>query len=140
MEIRIPSDQTSSPKKQGFLGYLHFFSMFSLARKANAYSKQNKSLTPKDLPDLPWHERPDILEGKIAHHLKLTKRSSASLAILKAVKWPLALWLVIHLVFLFFRIFTAWMIKRLIECYSDPTLPSSEAFKWTGILCSSTLR
>jgi len=50
------------------------------------------------------------------------------------MKWQLVLWILIHTVFFLLRVLSAWVIKMLIDSYSNPSLPTWEAYKWSGIL------
>jgi len=97
-------------------------------------------ITSKDLISYPWRRRPDVLASRFMSYLEKQKRKhpqkriSLSRAVLWTIKWPLLRLTFIETLFVFVRIFSAYVVKRLIDSYTDITIPTSESYKWAGAL------
>ena len=112
----------------------------NLSRQVINKPKKKDSIGPKDLISFPWSRRADVLSARFTHELEIQKRKnpkqkpSLSLAILKTVKWPIIALIIVQTAFVFVRIFSAWIVRKLIDCYTDPTTPRGEPYKWAGIM------
>jgi len=142
-----PTKNESNPRfksdveKSNILSYLNFGYILPLVASGFKASRQGKSIQGKDLITFPWNRRADVLCDKFTYELNKQKRENPkeklnlSKAMLWTVKWPLLQIIVIETLFIFVRIFSAWIIKKLIDCYTDVNL-APDAWKWAGILCA----
>jgi len=87
---------------------------------------------------IPWKQRPDVLSDRISLNIsqrqrkKPHKKINLKLAVLKAVKWPLIKTLVGETIFVSARLFSTYVIKRLVQAYIDQDTP--EAYHWSIVL------
>ena len=122
------------------ISWIYFTYVWRFVLHAFRKSKKNEMITPKDLLSFPWSRRADVLSAQFVNQLEKqkiknpTKKVSLSYAVLSTVKWPLVTLTVVQTLFVFVRIFSAWIVKKLIDCYVDPNVPSGESWKWAGIL------
>ena len=139
-ENEANSRYVSDIEKAGPFSSLYFTYVWRLIKKGYQANKQNKMISSKDLITFPWNRRADILSAKFTNKLEGQKRKNPqkkinlSWAILSTIKWPILKVIVIETLFVFVRIFSAWIVKKLIDCYVDPNTPSDEPWKWAGIL------
>ena len=120
----ISDSERASP-----LSWLYFTYAYGLIKASYQQTKKKDSISPKDLISFPWSRRADVLSARFTHQLEVQKRKnprqkpSLSIAILKTVKWPIINLTIVQTTFVFVRIFSAWIIKKLIDGYTDPNTP-----------------
>ncbi|RYE38375.1 MAG: hypothetical protein EOP48_27195, partial [Sphingobacteriales bacterium] len=96
-------------------------------------------MSTKDLLTFPWAMRADVLSEKFTYRMSKEKKEdpkkkiNLGKAILWTCKWQITNIIVLETLFLFTRIFSSWIIKKLIDCYIYPDL-APQAWKWAGIL------
>jgi len=129
----------SDLEKPNIFSRIYFLYVLPLIVRGYKASKQGKSFSSKDLLTFPWAIRADVLSEKFTYRLHKQKKenpqkkTSLSRAILWIMKWAILKVIVVETLFLFTRIFSSWVIKKLIDCYVYPDL-SSQSWKWAGIL------
>jgi len=144
--VKIHPDQNennsrfkSDVDKANIFSFVYFFYVIGLVKSAFTANKEGKMITAKNLISFPWTRRADVLSARFEHEIRKQKSQDAkkkmnlSWAILMTVKWPLFKITVLETCFLFTRIFSAWIVKKLIDSYVIPE-KSDEAWQWAGIL------
>jgi len=132
----------STVDKANPLSRLFFFYGFPVGWKSaiRKLTKKDPTLQESDLPTIPWKKRADVVADRISYYMqerlrrKPEKKLNLTLAVFKAIKWTLFWNTFIECVFVFVRLFSTWVIKRLIETYTDPDASSGEAYGWAGVL------
>jgi len=128
----------SDVDKANILNRIFFIYGLKLVVKALFQRRKKDYFVEEDLVTIPWKERPDVISDRVMYHLKERKKRkpmtklNLSLAVLKAVKGPLAFITIVQTIFMFVRIFSTWVLKKLIEAYISGS--SDDAFKWAGVL------
>jgi len=145
-----PTKNESNPRfksdidRANIFSLLYFGYVFRLVISGFKATRQGKSISGKDLITFPWSRRADVLSDRFTNLLNKQKRENPkkklnlSKAILWTVKWPLFKIIVLETLFIFVRILSAWIIKKLIDCYTDKNL-APMAWKWAGILSACLL-
>ena len=125
--------------KANIFSFVYFLYVIRLIKSAFTANKEGKMIGMKDLISFPWSRRADVLSARFEHHIKEQKskdpkaKMNLSWAILKTVKWQLFKITFMQTCFMFIRIFSAWIIKKLIDSYVIAE-HAPEAWKWAGIL------
>ena len=137
---KIQENVKSDIEKASFFSFLYFTYVWELIKGAFTASKEGKTITMKDLVTFPYKYKADVLSKKLSESLRdqkaedPNKKSSLTSAILWTVRWPLFNITFIETLFIFVRIFSAWIVKKLIDCFTDPTVQKDDAWKWAGFL------
>ena len=130
----LSDSQRASP-----LSWLYFTYAYKLVKAGYQPAKMKDSISPKDIISFPWSRRADTLSALFSHQLEMQKRKSSkekpslSIRILKTVKWSIITLTIVQTAFVFVRIYSAGIVKKLIDCYTDPNTSKGESYKWTGI-------
>ena len=101
-------------------------------------AKENKLISSKDLTTFPWYLRADVLSARFDNRLNQQKRKkpnkkvSLTRAILGTIKWPLIKLIILQTIFLFIRLFSAWVLKRLVDHYVSAGEDHDDKWKWAG--------
>ena len=125
--------------KANIISSLHFFYTFPLLIKGWRKNKKNEAISEEDLVTLPYERRAEVLESKYLEHLQKQKQKNSNkpaktaLAIFANVKWIFFKGVAIETYLGFMRVFSAYIMKRLIDCFMEPET-ISDAYKWAGIL------
>ena len=134
----------SDMEKANILSYIYFVYVLPLITRGYKADKRGKSFQNKDLLTFPWSLRADVLAEKFTRFIQKEKRENPKeklylgRAIVWTVKWTILKVIFLETVFLFVRIFSSWVIKKLIGCYVYPDL-APQAWKWAGILSACLL-
>jgi len=140
---QMPQTDERDPKfksnidKAGFLSALNFSFVLPLTFRVWRKSRKNQELNEQDLLTFPYSKRAENLEKEYMQRLQKQQRRkkiNTAWAVLGAIKWQVLSTLFIQIFFCFLRIFQGYLIKRLIECYLDPELASTDAYWWAAIL------
>jgi len=129
----------SDVDKANILSKLMFAFGINLSLKSRIRGKGNAKLSTEDMLTIPWSERPDVLSDKISHHLEDRKRNQPKkginlmLAVIKATKWALFKVISIETIFVFVKVFSAWVLKKMIDAYLKPD-SSAEAYHWAVVI------
>jgi ATP-binding cassette subfamily C (CFTR/MRP) protein 4 len=130
----------SDVDKASILSRLFFAYGWKLGFKGFMNRGKRDYLVEEDLVTIPWSERPDVLSDRFAYYMQERKKRkpnsklNLSLAILKSIKGPLAYITIVETIFVFVRIFSTWVLKKLVEAFLSEDSDSSEAYKWSGVL------
>jgi len=127
----------SDIERANIISKLDFWYVFKIIKKALKIRHDDRGLKDQDLVSFPYSRRSEVLEKKFTADMERQKRKhpskkpSLTLAIIRSTKWDIIICLIVAIVFSFVRIFTAWVLKRLIDAYP---ISNSEAYKWSGAL------
>jgi len=124
--------------KANFLSILNFIYVIPLTFRVWRKSQRNQELKEQDLITFPYSKRAEPLEREYMKRLERQnakgKKINTAWAVFGALKWPILRTTFIQIIFCFLRIFQGYLIKRLIECYLDPELATTDAYWWAAIL------
>jgi len=127
----------SDLQKANIFSTIYFLYAWTLIKNAFCAARKGKMITAKDLISFPWKLRADTLTERFTHHMNQQKKKNGKINLSKAILWTLKwrlLWIgILETAFLFVRIFSAWVIKKLIDSYFIPA-ESDQSWKWAGIL------
>ena len=129
----------SHAERANLFSFVYFTYAWDLLKAAFTASKEGKMITAKDLVTFPWSRRADTLSARFTTQLSQQKAKNGSSklnlswAILWTVKWRLLRIIVLETLFIFARIFSAWIVKKLIDSYVIAE-QADGAWKWAGIL------
>ncbi len=129
----------SDVDKANIFSLVYFFYVFNLIKTAFKAGKEGKMISGKSLISFPWNRRADVLSSRFDHEIQNQKRENPkgkinlSWAVLKTVKWPLMQITFLETCFLFTRIFSAWVVKKLVDSYLIPE-KKDDVWMWAGIL------
>jgi len=125
--------------KANFFSRLFFAYGIKPAYKSFRDRKGTKLYTDESLiRTIPWRYRPDVLSDRIMFDLSQQKQKrphkkiNLTTAVLKTVKWPLIKIIIGEIIFVSARLFSAWVIKKLVEVYVDQDIAT--AYGWSGVL------
>ena len=115
----------SDIERSNILGQIHFTYGIKTVWRALRGRKKDEGIKDEDLVSFPYKRRSEVLEEKILNSWEKWRRKSknnkASLAwaIIRCT-WPMILkCLIIAILFSFIRVFEGWVLKKLIDSYSD---------------------
>ena len=129
----------SAVEKANIFSLIYFTYVVDLVKSAFKTTKEGKLISAKNLISFPWSRRADVLSAKFTHHLNQQRKENPKAklnltwAILKTVKWAIVKIIFIETCFIFTRLFAAWVLKKLVDCYLKPSL-ADDAWMWAGIL------
>ena len=129
----------SDVEKANIFSFVYFLYVVRLIKSAFTANKEGKMIGMKDLISFPWSRRADVLSARFEHEIRKQKaenpksKMNLSWAILNTVKWPLFKITFLQTCFIFTRIFSAWIVKKLIDSYVIAE-KADGAWKWAGIL------
>ena len=128
----------SSVERANPISRLYFLYPLPTLIKGFKADKEKKLISSKDMMSFPWNLRADTLSARFEHRMEKQKRekpkkkTSLTRAIFWTVKWPF-IWLVImQTMFLFTRIFSTWVLKRLVDHYVSTNENHDDKWKWAG--------
>ncbi len=130
--------------KANIFSHIYFLYAWHIIKSGYQAVRDGKMISGKDLITFPWSRRADVLADRFNHYLQKDKRENPkkklnlSKAILWTMKWPLFNIVLIETLFIFSRIFSAWIVKKLIDSYVDAD-KADESWKWAGILAACLL-
>jgi len=128
----------SDVDKASIISRLFFFYGLKLGFRGFFDRNKKDTFDESDVITIPWKERPDVLSDRFTYHMQERKKRkphtklNLSLAIFKSVKWPLIYITLVETAFVFIRIFSTWVLKKLIGAYL--TGGTDDAYKWAGVL------
>jgi len=134
-----PKKDENNPKfksdlqKPNILSFVYFTYVFPLIIRGFKISKKEECLKENDLFTIPYKRRADVLSDKINENFSEQKSKSLFKAILWTVKWKILKIIFVQTLFLFTRIFLAWVIKKVIDGFVYPEF-ASNSWKWAAIL------
>ena len=122
--------------KANIFSFVYFTFVWGLIKSAYKAAHDNRMISAKDLISFPWNIRADTLSARFMNQIQKQKskgKINLSWAILWTVKWPLLKIITLETCFVFSRIFSAWVVKKLIDSYVIAE-KNHESWTWAGIL------
>ena len=144
-----PAIPTNSPKykskakRTNFLSYINFWWLFKTCLDANRLDKQGKMLDETYLDGLDHCDRAEVMEEKIVQfhakrkQKKPNKKPNIALAILYVIRWKLIVSIIVDILFVSARLFSAWVAKKLLDAILNLDIGTGEANKWAGALVAN---
>jgi len=129
----------SDDQKANIISKLNFFYVYPVIKKAFLNRNSGKGLKDPDLNTFPVERRADVLEEKFMEDMRRqkaknpNKKPSLTMAIIRSTKWTMIWCLIVAILFSFVRIFTSWVLRKLIDSYLGP---KGESYKWSGALAA----
>ena len=124
----------SEYEQANFINKIFYGFAFKISLKGFITRKTQPKFQEQDLLTIPHSQRPEVLSDNFTRKNQKFSKPNLSLAILSALKWPFIRVILAQTITISLRVFSAWVVKRLVEVYLDPTATSQDAYKWTGIL------
>jgi len=135
----------SNSQRANPLSFLFFWFEAPIVRKAKVLSKQGKSLNENDLPGLAYQLRAEILGSKLQKNLEEQKKKNPkkspnlAIAIIQTCKWQILFCILLETLFLFLRVFSAWVAYKLLKALGDVDGTEEDKFKWAGVMTAVLL-